>query len=90
MRGFIICSCFVDLVFFSIDNETSERRKDISNGETYIPTYITSEPSLGATEKKKKDKKKTIEEFDGDIWELAGRSNSKAPKQDLGSIKSEL
>merc|ERR1712025_906119 len=27
----------------SIDNETSERRKDISNGETYIPTYITSE-----------------------------------------------
>ena len=78
---------FVSLILFSIDNETAERRKDISNGETYIPTYITSEPSLGADDKKKK---KIIDEFDGDIWELAGRSNSKAPKQDLGSIKTEL
>ena len=75
---------------FSIDNETAERRKDVSSGETYIPTYITSEPSLGAHDKKQKEKKKSIDEFDGDIWELAGRSNSKAPKQDLGSIKSEL
>merc|ERR1712029_359699 len=61
----------------SIDNETSERRKEISNGETYIPTYITSEPSLGATEKNKKDKRKTIEEFDGDIWELAEEVTAK-------------
>ena len=71
---------------FSIDNETAKRREDHgkTESETYIPHYVT------AAEAEQKPEK-TKAEFDGDIWELAGRSNSKNPRQDLGQIqKTEL
>ena len=67
---------------FSIDNETAKRREDHgkTESETYIPHYVTEQKP-----------EKTKAEFDGDIWELAGRSNSKNPRQDLGQIqKTEL
>ena len=73
---------------FSIDNETTERKKEHAKKETYIPTFVTTE---NRNEEKNVDKKeKTVDEFEGDIWTLAGRSNSHAPKQDLGQIKTEL
>ena len=64
---------------FSIDNETAKRREENGKAdtETYIPHYVTSV----------EESEKTKAEFDGDIWELAGRSNSKNPRQDLGQIK---
>ena len=67
----------------SIDNETAKRREDNvkAESETYIPHYVTS------VEESEKKPEKTKAEFDGDIWELAGRSNSKNPRQDLGQIK---
>ena len=71
---------------FSIDNETAKRREDHgkTESETYIPHYVTTAESEQKPEK-------TKAEFDGDIWELAGRSNSKNPRQDLGQIqKTEL
>ena len=71
---------------FSIDNETAKRREDHgkTESETYIPHYVTAAESEQKPEK-------TKAEFDGDIWELAGRSNSKNPRQDLGQIqKTEL
>ena len=74
---------------FSIDNETTERRKDHEKKETYIPSYVTTE-NKNDEENFVRKKLRNIEEFEGDIWELAGRSNNKAPKQDLGKIKSEL
>ena len=75
------------MFLFSIDNETAKRREDNgkTEGETYIPHYVTS------VEESDLKPEKTKAEFDGDIWELAGRSNSKNPRQDLGQIrKSEL
>ena len=71
---------------FSIDNETAKRREDHgkTESETYIPHYVT-------TAEAEQKPEKTKAEFDGDIWELAGRSNSKNPRQDLGQIqKTEL
>ena len=64
---------------FSIDNETAKRREEAGDGksETYIPHYVTN---LEEGEKYKV-------QVDEDIWELAGRSNSKNPRQDLGQIK---
>jgi len=70
----------------SIDNETLKRREEKQTEETYIPTYITAE----GPQKEQIKTKKNIDEFEGDIWELAGRSNSKSPRQDLGEIKTEL
>ena len=71
------------LSLLSIDNETAKRREHNGNAEaeTYIPHYITS------AEESEQKPEKTTAEFDGDIWELAGRSNSKNPRQDLGQIK---
>merc|ERR1712038_1832955 len=54
----------------SMDNETAKRREEQkTNSETYIPTYVTSH-----------DEEKVVQnlgEFEGDIWELADRSNKK-------------
>lgn len=68
---------------FSIDNETAKRREENGKAdtETYIPHYVTT------LEESEKKPEKNKAEFDGDIWELAGRSNSKNPRQDLGQIK---
>ena len=94
----LILSCFKSfydentfnafVYYFSIDNETAKRRENKGSSETYIPTYVTSEDIKENQEKDSSSQKK--DEFDGDIWELAGRSNSKNPRQDLGQIKSEL
>merc|ERR1719411_296248 len=67
----------------SIDNETMKRREDQEKAETetYIPHYVSSVEEGGS-----KPEKNTAE-FDGDIWELAGRSNGRNPRQDLGEIK---
>merc|ERR1712018_15369 len=64
----------------SIDNETAKRREENMNAETYIPHYVTS---VEGEEESKQNKV----EMDQDIWELAGRSNSRNPRQDLGEIK---
>ena len=50
------------------------------NAETYIPHYVTS---VEGEEESRQNKV----EMDQDIWELAGRSNSRNPRQDLGEIK---
>ena len=59
----------------SMDNETAKRREEQkTNSETYIPTYVTSHDE----ETKQKEKAvKNLDEFEGDIWELADRSNKK-------------
>ncbi len=73
---------------FSIDNETTERKKEHAKKDIYIPTYVTAENKNQEENAGKKEK--TVDEFEGDIWTLEGRSNSHAPKQDLGQIKTEL
>ena len=85
----IVLNLGVPIHTSSIDNETTKRREERAAKETYIPTYVTSDPQEKAGQKEKL-KREMEAEFDGDIWELAGRSNSKNPKQDLGQIKSEL
>merc|ERR1711899_99286 len=59
----------------SMDNETAKRREEQkTNSETYIPTYVTSHDE----ETKPKEKVvQNLDEFEGDIWELADRSNKK-------------
>merc|ERR1712038_834725 len=58
-----------------LDIETLKKREEQkTNSETYIPTYVTSHDE----ETKQKEKAvKNLDEFEGDIWELADRSNKK-------------